>query len=140
MNTTVNNVAMVSTHIKNLFLSGNPLINKRTMANDNIIANPPSGLIREWNAIPATTNAGSIRIPRDKKSVNDFEEEKLNEDDGDSNNSNLKENADESASFGRFKKSMTPSSWGSFMCLMEEVVKVGQTICPISLNLKERQL
>ncbi|GJW85878.1 hypothetical protein Tco_0159023 [Tanacetum coccineum] len=42
----------------------------------------------------------------DKKSVNDFEEEKLNEDDGDSNNSNLKENVDESASFGRFKKSV----------------------------------
>ncbi|GJZ44810.1 hypothetical protein Tco_0592406 [Tanacetum coccineum] len=32
----------------------------------------------------------------DKKSVNDFEEEKLNKDDGDSNNSNLKENVDES--------------------------------------------
>ncbi|GJZ03004.1 hypothetical protein Tco_0520965 [Tanacetum coccineum] len=30
----------------------------------------------------------------DKKSVNDFEEEKLNEDDRDSNNSNLKENVD----------------------------------------------
>ncbi|GJX02908.1 retrovirus-related pol polyprotein from transposon TNT 1-94 [Tanacetum coccineum] len=60
--------------------------------------------------------------------VNDFEEEKLNEDDGDSNNSNLKENVDESASFGRFKKSVAPSSGGSFMCLMEEVVKVGQTM------------
>ncbi|GJV74973.1 hypothetical protein Tco_1506557 [Tanacetum coccineum] len=46
----------------------------------------------------------------DKKSVNDFEEEKLNEDDGDSNNSNLKENVDESASFGRFKKSVAPRS------------------------------
>ncbi|GJR29611.1 RNA-directed DNA polymerase, eukaryota [Tanacetum coccineum] len=57
-----------------------------------------------------------------------FEEEKLNEDDGDSNNSNLKENVDESASFGRFKKSVAPSSGGSFMCLMEEVVKVGQTM------------
>ncbi|GKA61582.1 hypothetical protein Tco_0760989 [Tanacetum coccineum] len=64
----------------------------------------------------------------DKKSVNDFEEEKLNKDDGDSNNSNLKENVDESASFGRFKKSVAPSSGGSFMCLMEEVVKVGQTM------------
>ncbi|GKB55692.1 hypothetical protein Tco_0911878 [Tanacetum coccineum] len=52
----------------------------------------------------------------DKKSVNDFEEEKL------------KENVDESASFGRFKKSVAPSSGGSFMCLMEEVVKVGQTM------------
>ncbi|GKB48718.1 ribonuclease H-like domain-containing protein, partial [Tanacetum coccineum] len=41
----------------------------------------------------------------DKKSVNDFEEEKLNEDD-----SNLKENVDESASFGRFKKSVAPIS------------------------------
>ncbi|GKC44655.1 hypothetical protein Tco_1062377, partial [Tanacetum coccineum] len=61
----------------------------------------------------------------DKKSVNDLEEEKLNEDDGDSNNSNLKENVDESASFGHFKKSVAPSSGGSFMCLMEEVVKVG---------------
>ncbi|GJY23242.1 RNA-directed DNA polymerase, eukaryota, reverse transcriptase zinc-binding domain protein [Tanacetum coccineum] len=39
----------------------------------------------------------------DKKSVNDFEEKKLNEDDGDSNNSNLKENVDESASFGRLR-------------------------------------
>ncbi|GJT34685.1 hypothetical protein Tco_0925104 [Tanacetum coccineum] len=53
----------------------------------------------------------------DKKSVNDFEEEKLNEDDGDSNNSNLKENVDESASFGRFKKSVAPMArkvgiWG----------------------------
>ncbi|GKA15273.1 hypothetical protein Tco_0695020 [Tanacetum coccineum] len=67
-------------------------------------------------------------LRRDKKSVNDFEEEKLNEDDGDSNNSNLKENVDESASFGRFKKSVAPSSRGSFMCLMEEVVKVGQTM------------
>ncbi|GJS57912.1 hypothetical protein Tco_0652696 [Tanacetum coccineum] len=46
--------------------------------------------------------------------LNDFEEEKLNEDDGDSNNSNLKENVDESASFGR------PIS-----------------ICPISLNLSD---
>ncbi|GJY15544.1 RNA-directed DNA polymerase, eukaryota, reverse transcriptase zinc-binding domain protein [Tanacetum coccineum] len=64
----------------------------------------------------------------DKKSVNDFEEEKLNEDDGDSNNSNLKENVDESASFGQFKKSVAPSSGGSFMCLIEEVVKVGQTM------------
>ncbi|GKB29528.1 nucleotide-binding alpha-beta plait domain-containing protein [Tanacetum coccineum] len=64
----------------------------------------------------------------DKKSVNDFEEEKLNEDDGDSNNSNLKENVDESASFGRFKKSVAPSSGGSFLCLIEEVVKVGQTM------------
>ncbi|GJU86138.1 hypothetical protein Tco_1293684 [Tanacetum coccineum] len=34
---------------------------------------------------------------------------KLNEDDGDSNNSNLKENVDESASFGRFKKSVAPN-------------------------------
>ncbi|GJT04038.1 RNA-directed DNA polymerase, eukaryota [Tanacetum coccineum] len=64
----------------------------------------------------------------DKKFVNDFEEEKLNEDDGDSNNSNLKENVDESASFGRFKKSVAPSLEGSFMCLTEEVVKVGQTM------------
>ncbi|GJU57919.1 hypothetical protein Tco_1235685 [Tanacetum coccineum] len=40
---------------------------------------------------------------------------KLNEDDGDSNNSNLKENVDESASFGRFKKSVAPSSGGSVM-------------------------
>ncbi|GJW38203.1 hypothetical protein Tco_0064048 [Tanacetum coccineum] len=65
---------------------------------------------------------------KEVKSVNDFEEEKLNKDDGDSNNSNLKENVDESASFGRFKKSVAPSSGGSFMCLMEEVVKVGQTM------------
>ncbi|GJR00406.1 hypothetical protein Tco_0523390 [Tanacetum coccineum] len=67
-------------------------------------------------------------IRGNKKSVKDFEEEKLNEDDGDSNNSNLKENVDESASFGRFKKSVEPSSGGSFMCLMKEVVKVGQTM------------
>ncbi|GJR92091.1 hypothetical protein Tco_0216102 [Tanacetum coccineum] len=53
----------------------------------------------------------------DKKSVNDFEEEKLNEDDGDSNNSNLKENVDESASFGRFKKSVAPSS-GEYLCVL----------------------
>ncbi|GKC46977.1 hypothetical protein Tco_1064699, partial [Tanacetum coccineum] len=52
----------------------------------------------------------SISIMMDKKSVNDFEEEKLNKDDGDSNNSNLKENVDESASFGRFKKSVAPRS------------------------------
>ncbi|GJR01595.1 RNA-directed DNA polymerase, eukaryota [Tanacetum coccineum] len=64
----------------------------------------------------------------DKKSVNDFEEEKLNEDDGDSNNSNLKENVDESASFGRFKKSVAPSlaqkakkDWAKELCVKNKV-------------------
>ncbi|GJV38892.1 nucleotide-binding alpha-beta plait domain-containing protein [Tanacetum coccineum] len=69
--------------------------------------------------------SNSFEVP---DTVFENEEEKLNEDDGDSNNSNLKENVDESASFGRFKKSVAPSSGGSFMCLMEEVVKVGQTM------------
>ncbi|GJR86501.1 hypothetical protein Tco_0210512 [Tanacetum coccineum] len=46
-------------------------------------------------------NGGSNSVP--------YQEEKLNEDDGDSNNSNLKENVDESASFGRFKKSVAPT-------------------------------
>nr|GEW59620.1 nucleotide-binding alpha-beta plait domain-containing protein [Tanacetum cinerariifolium] len=34
----------------------------------------------------------------------------------------------DSVSVGRFKKSEAPRSGGSFLCLMEEVVKVGQTI------------
>ncbi|GJX02302.1 RNA-directed DNA polymerase, eukaryota [Tanacetum coccineum] len=57
-----------------------------------------------------------------------IEEEKLNEDDGDSNNSNLKENVDESASFGRFKKSVAPSlaqkakkDWAKELCVKNKV-------------------
>ncbi|GKF13129.1 RNA-directed DNA polymerase, eukaryota, partial [Tanacetum coccineum] len=57
-----------------------------------------------------------------------FSEEKLNEDDGDSNNSNLKENVDESASFGRFKKSVAPSlaqkakkDWAKELCVKNKV-------------------
>nr|GEZ08755.1 nucleotide-binding alpha-beta plait domain-containing protein [Tanacetum cinerariifolium] len=41
---------------------------------------------------------------------------------------NTMDDRDESMNTGRFKKSETPCSGGSFLCLMEEVVKVGQTM------------
>ncbi|GJV48106.1 nucleotide-binding alpha-beta plait domain-containing protein [Tanacetum coccineum] len=101
-----------------------PLLNKKTKDQKH----KESGTNSSPKFPPGFTPNNDNDDTGDKKSVNDFEEEKLNEDDGDSNNSNLKENVDESASFGRFKKSVAPSSGGSFMCLMEEVVKVGQTM------------
>ncbi|GJU57675.1 hypothetical protein Tco_1235441 [Tanacetum coccineum] len=95
-----------------------PLLNKKTKDQKH----KESGTNSSPKFPPGFTPNNDNDDTGDKKSVNDFEEEKLNEDDGDSNNSNLKENVDESASFGHFKKSVAPSSGGSFMCLMEEVV------------------
>nr|GEW87702.1 nucleotide-binding alpha-beta plait domain-containing protein [Tanacetum cinerariifolium] len=46
--------------------------------------------------------------------------------DGDSINRDSKGDASESVCTGRFKKSEVPRIGGSFLCLMEEVVKVGQ--------------
>nr|GEV50238.1 RNA-directed DNA polymerase, eukaryota [Tanacetum cinerariifolium] len=46
--------------------------------------------------------------------------------DGDSINRGSKGDASESVCTGRFKKSEVPRTRGSFLCLMEEVVKVGQ--------------
>nr|GEY08593.1 nucleotide-binding alpha-beta plait domain-containing protein [Tanacetum cinerariifolium] len=43
-------------------------------------------------------------------------------------NVNSKGDDVDSVSIGRFKKSEAPRSGGSFLCLMEEVVKVGQTM------------
>ncbi|GJT65950.1 RNA-directed DNA polymerase, eukaryota [Tanacetum coccineum] len=87
------------------------------------------GRIKEFASLTnlknALMNEGFVDL---NKSVNDFEEEKLNEDDGDSNNSNLKENVDESASFGRFKKSVAPSlaqkakkDWAKELCVKNKV-------------------
>ncbi|GJT19197.1 hypothetical protein Tco_0877903 [Tanacetum coccineum] len=47
---------------------------------------------------------------------------------GDSTNRGSKGDASESVCTGRFKKSEVPCTGGSFLCLMEEVVKVGQTM------------
>nr|GEY59263.1 RNA-directed DNA polymerase, eukaryota [Tanacetum cinerariifolium] len=55
-------------------------------------------------------------------------EAKLNGDDEVFNNNNSKGDDVESVNTGQFKKSKAPRSGGSFLCLMEEVVKVGQTM------------
>ncbi|GJY46089.1 nucleotide-binding alpha-beta plait domain-containing protein [Tanacetum coccineum] len=39
-----------------------------------------------------------------------------------------KNDASESVCSGHFKKSVAPRTWGSILCLMEELVKVGQTM------------
>nr|GEU38546.1 RNA-directed DNA polymerase, eukaryota [Tanacetum cinerariifolium] len=48
--------------------------------------------------------------------------------DGDSANKGSKGDASESVCSGRFKKSEVPRTGGPFLCLMEEVVKVGRII------------
>ncbi|GKB55528.1 RNA-directed DNA polymerase, eukaryota [Tanacetum coccineum] len=61
-------------------------------------------------------------------SVNGSEEVEPNGDPVFFNNNNSKADDVESVSIGQFKKSEAPRSGGSFICLMEEVVKVGQTM------------
>nr|GEW93517.1 RNA-directed DNA polymerase, eukaryota [Tanacetum cinerariifolium] len=62
------------------------------------------------------------------KSINYNADEGTIGGDGVSVNVNSKGDNVDSVSIGRFKKSETPRSGGSFLCLMEEVVKVGQTM------------
>ncbi|GKA28423.1 RNA-directed DNA polymerase, eukaryota [Tanacetum coccineum] len=101
-----------------------PLLNKKTKDQKH----KESGTNSSPKFPPGFTPNNDNDDTGDKKSVNDFEEEKLNEDDGDSNNSNLKENVDESASFGRFKKSVAPSlaqkakkDWAKELCVKNKV-------------------
>ncbi|GKB99464.1 RNA-directed DNA polymerase, eukaryota, reverse transcriptase zinc-binding domain protein [Tanacetum coccineum] len=101
-----------------------PLLNKKTKDQKH----KESGTNSSPKFPPGFTPNNDNYDTGDKKSVNDFEEEKLNEDDGDSNNSNLKENVDESASFGRFKKSVAPSlaqkakkDWAKELCVKNKV-------------------
>nr|GEU85985.1 hypothetical protein [Tanacetum cinerariifolium] len=63
-----------------------------------------------------------------EKFVNGNAGEELNGVDGVSNNANSKGDDVEYVSIGRFKKPEAPRSGGSFLCLIEEVVKVGQTM------------
>ncbi|GJU65666.1 RNA-directed DNA polymerase, eukaryota, partial [Tanacetum coccineum] len=101
-----------------------PLLNKKTKDQKH----KESGTNSSPKFSPGFTPNNDNDDTGDKKSVNDFEEEKLNEDDGDSNNSNLKENVDESASFGHFKKSVAPSlaqkakkDWAKELCVKNKV-------------------
>ncbi|GJW31132.1 hypothetical protein Tco_0051164 [Tanacetum coccineum] len=75
-----------------------PLLNKKTKDKKH----KESGTNSSPKFPPGFTPNNDNDDTGDKKSVNDFEEEKLNEDDGDSNNSNLKENVDGIRSFWSF--------------------------------------
>nr|GEY85670.1 nucleotide-binding alpha-beta plait domain-containing protein [Tanacetum cinerariifolium] len=99
-----------------------PMLNKKTNEKNGKDQSPkyPSGFTPNEET---NVNSGT-----EDESVNYNADEGTIEGDGVSVNVNSKCDDVDSVSIGRFKKSEAPRSGGSFLCLMEEVVKVDQTM------------
>ncbi|GJR88484.1 RNA-directed DNA polymerase, eukaryota, reverse transcriptase zinc-binding domain protein [Tanacetum coccineum] len=96
-----------------------PLLNKNTKGTKDKNHSP------EYPLGFTPNNETNASCGMGEKSVNCNANEEIKEGDGVSNNVKSKGDYVESVSIGRFKKSEAPRTGGSFLSLMEEVVKVG---------------
>nr|GEW98605.1 RNA-directed DNA polymerase, eukaryota, reverse transcriptase zinc-binding domain protein [Tanacetum cinerariifolium] len=88
----------------------------------------PSGFTPNGETKESNSNAKSAKKINNDREQNCTIEETQNGKDGKSTCKGSKNNVSESVCSGRFKESVVPRTGRSILCLMEELVKVGQTM------------
>nr|GEU80678.1 hydroxycinnamoyl-CoA quinate/shikimate transferase [Tanacetum cinerariifolium] len=109
-----------------------PLLNKNNKDKPEIVNDDDHSLQYPSGFTPNVVTNEFVMNEENVRSVNGDSSQNCNVDevqigrDGDSANKGSKGDASESVCSGRFKKSDVSRTGGSFLCLMEEVVKVGR--------------
>nr|GEX62741.1 RNA-directed DNA polymerase, eukaryota [Tanacetum cinerariifolium] len=112
-------------------LEGDNKMNEDDLCGDNMdMTDVPETVFDESNGQKKDVSQDPFGIyPMLNKKTNEKnDKDHSSKGDGVSVNVNSKGDDVDSVSIGRFKKSEAPRSGGSFLCLMEEVLKVGQTM------------